>query len=189
MTEPVRGISHIFDVALTLNGALVSSPPLATGDVKRSLAGGTFANLGTIPAVTPASSSNVTVTVSAVEMANDRVTVTFSDQTSPKAWDDLHIAINPENANEIAKNVAYNNFDFPMYLSSDNHTAATGKTVTGQRSIDGGAFASVTGTISEIGAGQYKINLTAADTNGNTITYKFSAAGCDDTKVTIVTRR
>lgn len=88
----------------------------------------------------------------------------------------------------ISKNAAFNNFEFPMVLTSDHYTAATGKTVTCQRSIDGGSFVNATGVLAEVGSGVYQIDLTAADTNGDTITYKFSAADCDDTIITITTR-
>ena len=89
----------------------------------------------------------------------------------------------------IPKNAIFNDFQFPMVLASDHYTAATGLTVTGQRSIDGGAFTNVTGVIAEVGSGLYTIDLTAADTNGDTVSYKFSSATADDTIVpTIITR-
>lgn len=91
----------------------------------------------------------------------------------------------------VQKNVAFLNFEFPMRLTSDHYTAATGKTVTGERSIDGGAFVSVTGTggtpISEVGDGVYQFDSHANDTNGDSITWKFSATDCDDTIVTFKT--
>lgn len=88
----------------------------------------------------------------------------------------------------ITKNAIFNDFEFPMVLTSDHYTAATGKTVTGEMSIDGAAFAAVNGTIAEVGSGVYQIDLTADDTNGDVITYKFSATDCDDTIITVTTR-
>ena len=88
----------------------------------------------------------------------------------------------------IPKNAIFNNFEFPMVLTSDHYTAATAKTVTGEKSIDGAAFAAVVGTIAEVGSGLYQCDLTAADTNGDVITYKFSATDADDTFVTVTTR-
>ena len=88
----------------------------------------------------------------------------------------------------ITKNATFSNFEFPMVLTSDHYTAATSKTVTGEMSIDGAAFASTNGTIAEIGSGVYQIDLTADDTNGDVITYKFSATSCDDTIITVTTR-
>ena len=87
----------------------------------------------------------------------------------------------------IVKNAAFSNLPFLMVLTSDHVTPATGLTVTGQRSIDGGAFAGVSGTITEVANGIYSIDLLAADTNGDTIIYRFSSATADDTFVTIKT--
>lgn len=88
----------------------------------------------------------------------------------------------------IVKNATFSNFEFPMVLTSDHYTAATSKTVTGEMSIDGGAFASTNGTIAEVSDGIYQIDLTADDTNGDFITYKFSATACDDTIISVTTR-
>ena len=88
----------------------------------------------------------------------------------------------------ITKNATFSNFEFPMVLTSDHYTAATSKTVTGERSIDGAAFTGVAGAIAEVGSGVYQIDFLAADTNGDVITYKFSATDCDDTIITVTTR-
>lgn len=87
----------------------------------------------------------------------------------------------------IKKNQALANFMFLM-TDSTNHNPATGKTVTATRSIDGAAFASGTlGSVTEIANGMYKVDLAAGDTNGNNITLRFAATGCDDLFVTLVT--
>lgn len=88
---------------------------------------------------------------------------------------------------QVEKNATYSNFEFLMVLTSDHVTPATGLTVTGQRSIDGGAFASVTGTITEVSNGIYQFDAVAADTNGDRITWRFSAGTADDTFVTFNT--
>jgi hypothetical protein len=87
----------------------------------------------------------------------------------------------------IKKNETFSNFEFLMVLTSDHATPATGITVTGQRSINGGAFANVTGTIAEVSNGIYQFDALAADTNGDVITWKFSAGTADDTFVTFKT--
>lgn len=87
----------------------------------------------------------------------------------------------------IVKNATFSNFEFLMVLTSDHVTPATGLTVTGERSIDGGAFAGVSGTIAEVSNGIYQIDFLAADTNGDVITYRFSSGTADDTFVTIKT--
>jgi len=87
----------------------------------------------------------------------------------------------------VTKNATFSNFEFLMVLTSDHVTPATGLTVTGERSIDGGAFAGVTGTIAEVSNGIYQFDALAADTNGDVITWRFSSATADDTFVTIKT--
>ena len=87
----------------------------------------------------------------------------------------------------IKKNTAFSNFEFLMVLTSDHVTPATGLTVTGQRSINGGSFAGVTGTIAEVSNGIYQFDAVAADTNGDVITWRFSSGTADDTFVTFKT--
>lgn len=87
----------------------------------------------------------------------------------------------------VKKNTTFSNFEFLMVLTSDGRTPATGLTVTGQRSIDGGAFVSVAGAIAEVSNGIYQFDALAADTNGDVITWRFSSATADDTFVTFKT--
>ena len=87
----------------------------------------------------------------------------------------------------IEKNAALSNFEFLMVDATDHFTPETGLTVTGNRSIDGGAFASVSGAIAEVSNGIYQFDAAAADTNGDLITWRFSAAGAADTFVTFKT--
>lgn len=94
---PVKNEDFEFDVSLEdwLNpGLFKSNPTLAAGDVKISQNNGTLANLTTLPTVSPASGKIVRVQVSQTEMNTDKVTIIFSDQTSPPEWADLTIAIN-----------------------------------------------------------------------------------------------
>lgn len=87
----------------------------------------------------------------------------------------------------IKRNTAFPNFEFLMVLASDGRTPATGLTVTGQRSIDGSAFNSIQGTIAEVSNGIYQLDALASDTNGDVITWRFSAATADDTFITFKT--
>lgn len=87
----------------------------------------------------------------------------------------------------IKKNTNFSNFEFLMVLTSDHVTPATGLTVTGQRSINGGAFTGVAGTIAEVSNGIYQFDALAADTNGDVITWRFSSATADDAFVTFKT--
>jgi hypothetical protein len=86
------------------------------------------------------------------------------------------------------KNTALSNFPFYLVLSSDHVTPATGKTVSAYRSIDGGAFAACTNSPTEISNGFYKIDLSAADMNGDTISLRFSATGADQRPAIILTQ-
>lgn len=74
-------------------GSLRANPTLAAGDVKISKDGGAYANLNTLPAVTPAAGTGVKVTLSSTEMDADNVHVTFIDQTAPKEWADFAFGI------------------------------------------------------------------------------------------------
>lgn len=71
---------------------LQANPTLAAGDVQISKDGGAFANLTTLPAVTPAAGRAVKVDLSATEMTADQVMVQFVDAAGAE-WDDLIINI------------------------------------------------------------------------------------------------
>lgn len=88
----------------------------------------------------------------------------------------------------LTKNVAFTGF---MFLMTDSGTHAPktglGAGVTGTVSIDGSAFGSLTNAVAEVSGGYYKVNLAAADLNGNSIALRFTAASSDDTDISIVT--
>jgi hypothetical protein len=84
------------------------------------------------------------------------------------------------------KNTGSQYLYFALIKASDG-TALTGATVTGKRSIDGAAQASVTGTITEDAGGQYHLALSAGDTNGNNIGYLFTATSAVPVNISIVT--
>lgn len=68
------------------------NPTLASGDVKVSKDGGAFANLATLPVVTPAGGRAVQVDLDATEMTADNVKVVFSDAAGSE-WCDLSLLI------------------------------------------------------------------------------------------------
>jgi hypothetical protein len=86
----------------------------------------------------------------------------------------------------IPKNVALSNF---MFLMTDdtNHAPDTGLTVTSQIAQDGGALGACTNSASEISNGLYKINLTQAEMNADTIVLRFTATGADDRVILLKT--
>lgn len=90
-----RGVEYIFYVSLIQQAdtkLFQANPTLAAGDVTISKDGGAFANLTTLPTVTPASGKSVKVTLSAAEMTADQVLVVFSDAAGAQ-WCDLSINI------------------------------------------------------------------------------------------------
>lgn len=88
----------------------------------------------------------------------------------------------------VRKNTALAAFSFLMFDSSDHVSGKTGLTVTAQRSIDGGSFASCANSAAEVANGVYKIDLAAADLNGDVVTFRFTATGADPCVLTIKTQ-
>ena len=88
----------------------------------------------------------------------------------------------------VKKNTALSNFMFMMIDSSDHVSPKTGLTVSGEFSVDGGAFASMANSVTEVGSGFYKINVDAGETNGTVVALKFTATGADATNITIITQ-
>lgn len=82
------------------------------------------------------------------------------------------------------KNQALASFAFLM-TDSTTHNPVTGKTVTVTRAIDTGTFAAGTlSAVTEISNGLYRVDFAAADLNGNVVTLRATASGCDDLFVT-----
>lgn len=82
------------------------------------------------------------------------------------------------------KNQALASFAFLM-TDSTTHNPVTGKTVTVTRCIDAGTFAAGTlSAVTEISNGLYRVDFAAADLNGNVVTLRATASGCDDLFVT-----
>lgn len=74
-------------------GSFKSNPTIAAGDFKVSIDGGAFANLTTLPSVSPAGGVLVLLELSASEMNGDVITIVGIDQTSPKEWADFVLSI------------------------------------------------------------------------------------------------
>ena len=64
----------------------------------------------------------------------------------------------------------------------------TSGAATATRSIDGAAFAACANAVAEVASGVYKIDLAAADLNGNAVTLRFTATGADDRLITVITQ-
>jgi hypothetical protein len=89
-----KGAEYIFYISLVSQstGQFQSSAAIAAGDFKVSKDGGALANLTTLPAVTPAASKAVKVTLSSTEMNADNIVVIGSDAAGAE-WDDVFINI------------------------------------------------------------------------------------------------
>ncbi len=86
----------------------------------------------------------------------------------------------------MKKNQARANYAFLM-TDSTTHNPATGKTVTVTRCIDNGTFSAGTiGSVTEVSNGMYRVDLPAADLNGDVVTLRMTASGCDDLFVTLL---
>lgn len=93
---PVRAQDFSIYIALedmAVPGSFKAAPTIAAGDFKISKDGGALANLATLPAVGPAASIWVLISLSATEMTADTVAVQCIDQTSPKEWADFAFCI------------------------------------------------------------------------------------------------
>jgi hypothetical protein len=211
---PKRATAHKFYVALVDQSntkLLKANPTLAAGDVRVSKDGGAFANITTLPSASPASGRALMVDLSATEMTADNVVVQFVDaagaewcdlfvnlQTTARQIDDLayptttgrSLLVDAAGAVPITTNLKKNQALAKYQLlmtDSTTHNPATGKTVTVTRSIDGGAFAATTAsTATEVSVGMYYIDLSAADLNGNVVTLRATATGCDDLFMTLI---
>jgi len=211
---PKRGVAHKFYVSLVDQSntkLLKANPTLAAGDVQVSKDGGAFANITTLPSANPASGRSLMVDLSATEMTADNVVVQFVDaagaewcdlfvnlQTTARQIDDLAYPATTGRSllvdasggvaitTNLKKNQALSNFAFLM-TDSTNHNPATGKTVSVTRCIDGGTFGAGTlSAVTEVANGQYRVDFGAGDLNGNVVTLRATATGCDDLFMTLI---
>lgn len=112
----------------------------------------------------------------------------FAQGAADKVWSTAARTLTSFSGVQIKKNTALANFMFFMKQEADHVTPATSLSVTAERSIDGGLFATCANAVTEVGDGWYVIDLAAADLNGDVIALKFTAAGADQRNLTIVTQ-
>ena len=74
-------------------GRVKASPTIAAGDFQVAIDGGAFANLTTLPSVSPAAGRAVLLTLSAAEMTGDVISIQCVDQTVPPEWADYCFSI------------------------------------------------------------------------------------------------
>lgn len=211
---PKRGVAHKFYIGLVDQAntkLLKANPTIAAGDFQVSKDGGAFANLTTLPSAAPASGRAIMIDLSATEMTADNVVVQCVDaagaewcdlfinlQTTARQIDDLAYPATTgrsllvdasgavPNTTNLKKNQALANFAFLM-TDSTSHSPATGKTVSVTRCIDSGTFGAGTlSAVTEVSNGQYRVDFAAADLNGNVVTLRATASGCDDLFMTLI---
>jgi hypothetical protein len=83
------------------------------------------------------------------------------------------------------KNVA-NQYIYFALVNTSTGLGLTGASVTAYLALDNGAQATATGTTSELGNGQYRFNLSQADTNADEGSYLFIASGATPVEKTVV---
>lgn len=172
--------NQTMDITGNITGNLSGSVGSVTGAVG-SVTGAVGSVTGSVGSVVGLTAANLDATISSRAAASTALSTATWTAARAGYLDTL-------NALAVKKNTALTAFEFVMALSSDHVTGATGKTVTATRSIDGAAFGACANSVTEVANGVYKINLAAADLNGNTITFQFTAASCDTTFVEIITQ-
>lgn len=91
------------------------------------------------------------------------------------------------NATRYQKNTGSQKVFFTLVDSTDHVTREPGITVTATRSLDGAAFGSATGTVTEVGSGVYYLTPSAGDINADDVVYRFTGTGCDPVELHVVT--
>lgn len=135
MPEPQIGVAYEFSLALidTATGGLRANPTLATGDVKISKDHGAFANVATLPTVSPAAGVDVKVPLSATEMTvTGQVDLHFKDAAGAE-WDDVFVTIQPvahlgADSKVLLSTSAQTGVVLPRVTLTDTVTTYTGNT-------------------------------------------------------------
>lgn len=149
---PKKGAELIFYIGLVSQstGQFQSNPTLAAGDFKVSIDGGALNNLATLPAVTPASSKSVKVTLSTSEMNGDNIIMIGSDAAGAE-WDDIFVNIQTtvQQIDDLATSSALAN----VQSDTDNiQTRLPAALVSGRMDSSVGAMAANTLTASALAA-------------------------------------
>ena len=135
-------------------------------------------------------------TTGVVEIGNGAYGVEVTPNVATKGieWDtgeatSLYAHEDIQDVQEFPRGVAVLNFPVIMLSNVDHITPTPSLTVSGLVQIDGGSFVALTNAVSEVGLGLYKVNITAAEMNGDKITLRFTATGADPRTLTIFTNR
>ena len=108
MTLPVNGAEYTFSLMLVsaANPAdFQVDPTIEVGDFQVSTDDSAFANLTTLPVVTPAGSRSVLVTLSAAEMTGEKVFVQGVD-VAGEEWEDVAVFVDvPDGSIETVNDI------------------------------------------------------------------------------------
>lgn len=83
------------------------------------------------------------------------------------------------------KNVAGQYLSFAL-INTSNGAGLTGATVTAYRALDNGSQTAITGTVTELGNGHYRLNLSQADTNADEGSFFITAPNASPVEKTVV---
>jgi hypothetical protein len=181
------------------HGAVITGGTAGTSDGVKAVAGTGGVDIrGNVTGNLSGSVNSVATTVTAnttqiegVDATNQIRDSILSDATTFAGASISAIKAKTDNLpSGIKKNTTLNNFEFLMIDSTDHITPKTGLSFgTGDSkvSIDGGAFANTANNAAEVANGIYKINLDAADLNGDVVTLRFAISGADPRLITIKT--
>lgn len=184
----LRGVAH----ALTFVAWNTTANAGKTGDAAnitlRWIKDGTSAAL-TTATITEVDATNCPgiykVDISATEA--DASIGMLAGKSSTSGVSIMPVPVNYEQVNRPRKGVARQQ-TFLMVDATDLKTEETGLTVAATISKDGGAFASCTNSVSEVGVGVYKITLTATEMDANDIWLRFTASGAAARHVNLITQ-
>lgn len=93
MGLPKKAVAYEFPTQVgdrVVSGQFKVNPTIAVGDFQVSKDGGTFANLSTLPIVTPSGSKSILVSLDATEMDANKVEVIGSDLIGAE-WNDVSV--------------------------------------------------------------------------------------------------
>jgi hypothetical protein len=156
--KPIKGRAYTFNVGLVSQAntkVLLAAPTITSGDFQISKDNGAFANLATLPTVTPTGGRSVQISLSATEMTADNVVIVGTSAGS--SWCDVFIDMETKDPS-----IAFQ--QFMMLDTSGNPQTGIAGTITIQRVLDNGTFASPTSTtVTEIGNGLYWCALSISD--------------------------
>lgn len=170
-------------------GSVTGNVAGVTGNVGGTVAG-IAGTLTTLDALDAAQDSQHSTTQAAVAALNDldAAGVRAAVGLASANLDTQLAAIAADNPNAPTRGVELANFPFLMVDATDFATPEAGLTVAGTISKDGGAFASLTNSVTEIGNGIYKVTLTSTEMTATTIVLRFTATGAADRYITVVTQ-